>query len=64
VLHYIKLERLVRYEHCNYVGQFVSNEENKVLWARPQVGKSSAWNEIKTRGIILSRPNVIKLLGP
>jgi hypothetical protein len=36
VLHYTRLEKLARDKHSSLVDPFVSNEENKVLWKRPQ----------------------------
>ncbi len=37
VFHYIRLEMLARNKHSSLLGQFVSYEENKVLWIRTQV---------------------------
>ncbi len=36
MLHYKSLEWLVRDKHFDLLGTFVSYEENKCLWKRPQ----------------------------
>jgi len=39
VLHYIRLERFAAGKHSSLLDQFVSYEENEVLWIRPQIHK-------------------------
>ncbi len=43
VLHYIKLSRFATDKHSILLDQFISYEENEVLWIRPQGPVPLAW---------------------